>query len=57
VLEEHCAESLPGGTGFANLRTNCLDIVVVLGKKAPKVLEDVDPLKHLVMNVELLTKF
>ncbi len=43
-------------TGFANLRTNCLYIIVVLGEKTLEILEDIDPLEHLVVNGELLVK-
>jgi hypothetical protein len=44
------ADSRPGGTGFANLHMNCLYIVVVLGEKTPEILEDIDPLEHLVVD-------
>ena len=50
------ADSRPGGTGFANLRTNCLYVIVVLREETPEILEDVDTLKHLIMNRELLTE-
>jgi hypothetical protein len=40
----------PGDAGFPNLSTDRLDIVVVLGEKAPKILEDVDPLEHSVVD-------
>jgi hypothetical protein len=56
LCSKDIADSRPGDTGFANLRTNCLDIVVILGEKAPKVLEDLDPLEHLIVNMELLAK-
>jgi hypothetical protein len=41
--------------GFPNLRTDRLDVNIVLGKKAPKIFEDIDLLEHSVMDGELLT--
>ncbi len=56
LCSENIADLRPGGTGFANLRTNCLYVVVVLGEKTPKILEDVNRLEHLIVNGELFTK-
>ena len=56
LCSENIADLRPGGTGFANLRTNCLYVIVVLREETPEILEDVDTLKHLIMNRELLTE-
>ena len=55
MCPKNIAYTRPGGAGFPNLSADCLDVIVILRKEAPEIFEDVNMLKHLVMNGELLT--
>ena len=52
---KNIAYTRPGGAGFPNLSADRLDVIIILREKAPEIFEDIDPLKHSVMNGELLT--
>jgi hypothetical protein len=46
----------PCSTGFPHLSPNCLDVIVVLRHHPTEVFEDLDALKHIPVNRELLAK-
>ena len=46
----------PGGTGFLHLGVDRLDVIVVLGQEAPKILENFNPLQHVPTYQKLLVE-
>ncbi len=46
----------PSSTGFLQLSLNCLNVIVVLRHHPTKVFKDLDALKHIPVNRELLAK-
>jgi hypothetical protein len=46
----------PSSTGFPQLSPNCLNVIVILRHHLTEVLKDLDALKHIPVNRELLAK-
>ena len=44
------------GLGFSQMSTDCLDVIIILGKQSPKILKDFHLLQHIPVNQKLLSK-